>query len=691
MTRIYFIEYLTLGKWLFYVLPALVRGKLLRKITAGKVYFIDASGPGKFISRLAGGFLYRSMERLDFNLFDIKDDTGLLVYLRIAYFDAARLQKNIFQRPIFNMFRPLKTRLPTYLSRQIVFSGLHADTLVRAQFLVQLTAWKIKSETTRNSQPSPVLFLNNRIWQDEIIECGKEHGVEILFTGPGKFNFRDFFKRIGGTKAKLLQSLYYFIKRRGPIALCRQFANRKKIGNNADPVPKIAVELLSYLNLDRPELYSDVFFWQQSKLRGEDITIIYNNRRVPLKRYAWDEIKKFKMSAIAMNPYSTHVAEMPVFYHLPGIKDRRKPDRHVLPICRRQEKRWLKSQLAHYYSLCAYWHDLFRQTDAKVFISWFKYSADHCAIADAMERAGGVTAIYQRAYEEFPSPETTIASDIVFGFSGKNAEIERLSGSKIPYFVVTGYFRDHSFDLLKNESLRIRDKIKRCGAEKIIAYFDENSDSDQRWHSSHADVQKNYAFLLEKVIRNPKIGLVIKPKVPATLRKRLGPVADTLKEAENTGRCFIFEEGIPHGSYPPAAAALASDVAIHGYLYAATAAMESALAGIPTILLDQEGWHVSRLYALGTGKVVFVTWEHLWDTLTRYLKDPGSIPGFGDWSPVLNDIDPYQDGKAAERIGGYLQCLLDGFKAELSREKVLADAAEKYRSAWGKDKVISIL
>src|SRR6185503_2015501 len=96
-----------------------------------------------------------------------------------------------------------------------------------------------------------------------------------------------------------------------------------------------------------------------------------------------------------------------------------------------------------------------------------------------------------------------------------------------------------------------------------------------------------------------RFGLVLKPKVPKTLRARLGPVNHLLSRAIETGRCFVFEGGPIHSKFPPAVAALAADVAVNGHLCAPTAAFESALAGVPTLLMDREGWHVSPLYDLG--------------------------------------------------------------------------------------------
>ena len=183
------------------------------------------------------------------------------------------------------------------------------------------------------------------------------------------------------------------------------------------------------------------------------------------------------------------------------------------------------------------------------------------------------------------------------------------------------------------------------------------------------------------------MGLVIKPKKSSNLRERLGITLKLLEEAEKTGRCLVVEGGSLKNKYPPAIASIASDIAIHGYLHAGTAGMESALAGTPTLLLDRDGWAISQLYELGEGKVVFVDWENLWDSCMDHRKNNSVRNGFGDWSPILGELDPFRDGKAAERMGTYLHWLIQGFNRGKHRDQILEEAAERYCKQWGDDKI----
>jgi len=201
----------------------------------------------------------------------------------------------------------------------------------------------------------------------------------------------------------------------------------------------------------------------------------------------------------------------------------------------------------------------------------------------------------------------------------------------------------------------------------------------------------SHAFLFERIINNPQLGLILKPKVPYALRKMLNPIADSLAKAEETGRCIVLgEETFHHTSYPPAIASLGADIAIHGFFSAATAGVESALTGTPTLYLDAEGYPTSALTKLGYGRVIFKNWDDLWFALMDHWKAPGGVPGFADWSSVIDEVDPFRDGRAAERMGTYLQWLMEGLRAGLPRDTVLADAAERYIKIWGKDKVFPV-
>lgn len=675
-TKLYFIENLTFISWLFYIFPYLIRGDSYKNHK--NIYYIDATRWGLFVAGITLRLINSALEKLQFRLIDIRDETGTLVRLRITYKDLAEVRNEIVTNPLFQQFlngRVAKNRLAAFLIRKIPGSGIrNSTTLWRALFIIQVVAWKRKklqhlSET--------ILFLERRPWFQEIKNYACRYAVEII---PAKnISIKNFMPFLP-IKDFLKKIIYRF------------YLKDKQLGPSFDSLSsgRLAVNYYGLLNLERPELNSDLFFWRYSKLSGKDIIITLTDTKATINESDFLKMKENGIIPVAFSYKAKKNRLIPIFYHWPKKRKISLPKKDNKYSKNLPEYKWLIHQLGDYHRLFDYWSNFFTKYNIRIYLTWYKYDATHYVIADALGALGGITAIYQRAFEEFSSVETIVNCDIEFGFSKKGAELKQQSGSKVAYYVVMGFLGDYRFPLLKEEAQRVRKKLKDNGAEYILAFFDENSADDVRWHTGHEFMREHYAFLLEKVLSEPWLGLVLKPKAPSTLRRRLGGVAELLSRAEARGRCFVFEGGLRHSFYPPAVAALASDIAIHVDLSAATAGVESALAGIPTLLLDREGWPISGLYRLGRGRVVFNDWLELWDACKDYWGSPSELKGFGDWSSMLDEIDPFRDGRAAERMGIYLKWLLDGLKAGLPRDPVMADAAERYSKIWGKDKVIQM-
>jgi len=703
-----FVENLTLRVWFFSALPYLVRNHIGTPGISERCYIIDGTRFAILVARATAWLARVKVEKLSFRLVEVRDEQDLLIRLRIAYQDLAVAQAMAMEEPEFCELWDgdwEMHRLRSYLSKSIATISLSdRGTLWRALLLVQIAAWKSRKEGVKNR--SPVLFLGRRPWLKNILRYAEVYEVRIVQVRPALSINRLLRQLLGPRGVAAAGALrdrlwrYWLLLRGGAkVVLARDGSDSKTFATpmmtsegrpETSKGPKVAVEYHGQFNLRQPERYCDLFFWQQSSLPGKDILLTFGFPQDPLDEEKWSQLKAHGISAIALHPGATILPEVPMFTRSIGLRKTGGNEVRLFGLRGSPEAKWLKQQVAAYYSLREYWRELFGAQNVKIYVTWYRYDAGHCAIADALQELGGVTAIYQRALQPDPSPEITIDADIMFGYSSMDALVEKQSNSVIPYHVAVGYFGDHRFPLLRGAAQLVRNDLKKNGAEYIVAFFDENSTDDSRWHTGHEFQRQNYAFLLEKMLAEPWLGLVFKPKYPPTLRKRLGPVAELLRRAEATGRCYMYEEGPLHGSYPPAIAALAADVAIHGHLCAATAGLEAALAGVPTLLLDREGWHVSPLYRLGVGTVVFTTWEELWDAVMRYRKSAGGIPKFGDWSHLLDELDPFRDGRAAERMGTYIQWLIDGFKAGLDRETVMADATERYCATWGRDKITEV-
>ena len=179
--------------------------------------------------------------------------------------------------------------------------------------------------------------------------------------------------------------------------------------------------------------------------------------------------------------------------------------------------------------------------------------------------------------------------------------IDKKIGSKFKY-AYYGYPNDYAFNL-SNDFHQISYSIRN--GQAIVCVLDENSLDDDRWHTGHELQRENYSFMLEEVLRNPSLGVIFKPKQSIDLRRRLGNrISSLIDKAKKTGRCFVFEETIGHNVLAtPVIAAKAADLCIHGHLCAGTAAVETALSGVPTILVGRKNSSVSILKKLPEGKI----------------------------------------------------------------------------------------
>ena len=118
-----------------------------------------------------------------------------------------------------------------------------------------------------------------------------------------------------------------------------------------------------------------------------------------------------------------------------------------------------------------------------------------------------------------------------------------------------------------------------------------------------------------------------------------------------------------------------------------TAASEAVAAGGRAIHCDLTAMRSHSFYQWGYEKVVFDNMDRMMTALKRYMADPASEPGLGDFSSAMGQIDPFCDGKAGERIGSYIANLLQSFDSDLNRDQAIHKANEDYALKWGQENV----
>jgi len=684
---LYFIETLTLATWLGTVWPRLRRDGCLSAISPVRVFFIDAGACGLALTRAMVRGTPIQLERFDFDAAQLHDEAGKLIWLRIYYEDMAVARGYLERQPGLREYLDgsgSSQNLRTYLVKQVLPGALVSikHGLWRALYLLHACLWKQRQESA-TGHPA-VMFFDRRLWMQALVEYAARVGSGVIVPAATLPAARSILARLLGRDLLLIWGKFERLLRGEFTVLAAQSARV-----SGSP-PGVALQYYGHFNLTRPQHYSDFFFWQLSELPGRNLVVFFDLPQDPLDAQRQAELAEHGIRGIARRYQATSLPATCISAPTALLRNSWAAVQILAGAMRRDEKWWLQSEALVFDALKTYWKRIFAEHNIKVFTTWFRYTGDHCAIAEALHETGGALAIYQRSYEGNATVQAALSADILFAFSSNAAQVEAAAQSQIGYCVTTGYLGDHRFAMVRQEAQQVRDVLLGNGAQYIATYFDESSFPDPRWGLGISRLRAHYAFLLERVLRHADFGLVLKPKTPRALRARLGPVGEVLDLAIATGRCHIFEDGVVQGAIAPAQAAWVADIAIHSSVASGTAGVEAALAGVPTVLMDDDGWTISPLYRLEKNRVIFDDWEALWHTWRDHRARPGGVPGFGAWSALLDELDPFRDGRAAERMGTYLKWLIEGFERGLPREAVLADAAERYCRAWGPDKVTSV-
>ncbi len=335
----------------------------------------------------------------------------------------------------------------------------------------------------------------------------------------------------------------------------------------------------------------------------------------------------------------------------------------------------------------AYWLDFFDSNNVRVNVGTLNTSVSQTLALDTL---GGVSIAYQYSASNILLPTLLLTSgeNIQFTFSEAFGTLWESLKAPIEYIATSGFIYDSAFAAIRESGYgkSVRSQLQAAGAEFVLCFFDENS--SDRWDicASNTAARHDYEFLLNWLLEDPSLGIVFKPKAALTLLSRTRGIEALLERAKRTGRCAVLHSDFVVGNTYPAEAAGMADVCI-GKLIGCTAALEARLFGVRTILIDTEKLASHRFRDWDDGHVVFDDWKSLRCAVERYRSKPEEYPRFGDWSPWLRELDPFQDGRAAQRLGLFVSWLQDELSQGATRSSAIDKATEKYAQMWGEDSI----
>ena len=329
---------------------------------------------------------------------------------------------------------------------------------------------------------------------------------------------------------------------------------------------------------------------------------------------------------------------------------------------------WLLAELWQMGKAAAYWKDFFLSNNVGILINSIP-SADNFIPNLAISEIGGIAVDMERS----------ILLDYCTYIHNPPCHVHFIAG---PYSL--GQIPEPTFSLhtLQVGALSVnkesRAKIEgidqlRGQTKKVICVFDEIA-NDVFFGDT---IEQFYRALMELVYECDTISLLVKTKKPQVL-DGMPHIKAEIEQLVQKGRCIMASWKVTASE-----AAAQSDLVV---CVPSTAAFESVLTGTSTIIFNPMRSSSSLFYTNnGLNHRIFEESDALVTAVKKFIE--GSDASIGDCTDLIPEIDPFDDGKGAERVGNYLARCLQGFDAGLDREEILRQANKYYSGEKGKNRL----
>ena len=645
------------------------------------IWYFDAASP--VLLRLISwsqrlGLLRAEVRQVEHNIGHVRDDSGKFEWDRLwGYIREVGMKikkERTLTDPLVRRMAPTweLAKVATYFEKKIEYE-LRDDC-----YRIGLVEWMARSQL--GVEPSNcILVLERRQWYPYIRDLARSRGMATAsYLDPRgglakaiPVAFKAFDRGL-----LLLKGLASSVLRRARFTGTPRPESMAATAVARGPAIGIRYYFRS-LSLD-PSVRSEFFWLQGSDIPYSDVLLYDYVTDVPLDAETTARLREQGIRLLGRGP---------------GVPTWR-PTPRMYPVLFRVMSRlarglfasWARGQWVSPYYLrqlvvlgldYSYWYDFYEANGVRVNVS----AMHNLKVSQvlALDALNGVSAVYQYASSIICLAASYLyaGEDVVFVFSPAFEKLWHKIRAPVRSIVPVGFIDDGAVSHLRTlrRPEELRGDLESHGARFVLSYFDENS--TDRWNNCCSDEQSadDYEFLLRWLLADPYLGIVFKPKKATNLLQRIQRVKGLVDEAMATGRCkFLMGETVIGGIFP-AEAALAADICIGR---PGTAALESRLAGVPSLMVDLDGFRDAIYQSWGRGTVVFDDWPSLRAAVERYRDDPEGYSELGDWSPGIDEIDPFRDGNASRRIGLYVKLIYDSLNRGASREEALAKAAEQY-------------
>ena len=300
------VDYLTPVVLVFYVVPLLLK----RHPKNWSAWYISNSRLGGLLLGLVRRISHWDIQRLEFRLVDVRDANDILVKLRITHGgEFSQIIEEIIQgtRPV--------DRFPNSASfwRKCLAEDVSPNTantsLASSMFLIQVAAWQARGSD------NCTMLLGDRAWWGDLQRYAAKFGVDLVRVSKGYNRYLSKDYLIDVLKEKLSENTI----RRMKNLRCRwtKFGKQNRLGTVNPLEPNLLTEYMGHLNLEDGHLHSDLFFWQQSSLKGEDIVVSFSSQLEPLNEEMLEQCRRHLLNLSVSQPQASGIDHFPIFDYKP--------------------------------------------------------------------------------------------------------------------------------------------------------------------------------------------------------------------------------------------------------------------------------------------------------------------------------------------------------------------------------------
>ena len=356
-----------------------------------KIYFIESSTllNSKILRLIQNIF---EIEKFQFKLIEIKDSRNELVQERIRRKDLYEFEKSILQSKSFNSFFQSLSSNPSKLKPFIIQSLVNGSQLERNtvhRFILLLEAINLSNLFSKDTRVE--FTIDKRPWFYLYEKWGAEYGITV------KQKFTISMNLIGQNFPLLYVISKYFL----------QFFTKDsfiKITNN-----NLFIDGRGDINLSNDGYHSD-YFW-------------FLNSNFPSRKIITEAKNDFEANYFEENDLSSCRLKFKFKDTLPHNFD------FYVSNYFDQEKRRLYLSMKRFRTISNYWKSIFLKYDIKTYLTWNKYSEEHMAKSAAIEEVGGVSAIWQLAFDGFKVINARYNVDVNYAFSDLSVRTDNKGGS----------------------------------------------------------------------------------------------------------------------------------------------------------------------------------------------------------------------------------------------------------------------